>query len=87
MNNSPTTKTTEHNELIAIRVPPGDRWSPVGNPSVILETLTEALEYHFQKTGQTDFFLAAREGTVSIISTQEVEIEKPVQKYSLYGEY
>jgi len=45
------------------------------------------LEYHFQKTGQTDFFLAAREGTVSIIHTEEVEIEKPVQKYSLYGEY
>jgi hypothetical protein len=80
-------KVEEVKQVVFKRVPPGDRWSPVGNPSVILETLTEALEYHFQKTGQTDFFLAAREGTVSIISTQEVEIEKPVQKYSLYGEY
>ena len=81
------TKIEEIKEVVLKRVPPGDRWSPVGNASVVLDSLTEALEYHFQKTGQTDFFLAAREGTVSIIHTEEVEIEKPIQKYSLYGEY
>jgi hypothetical protein len=80
-------KVEEVKQVVFKRVPPGDRWSPVGNTSVVLDSLTEALEYHFQQTGQTDFFLAAREGTVSIIHTEEVEIEKPVQKYSLYGEY
>jgi hypothetical protein len=81
------TKVEEIKQVVFKRVPPGDRWSPVGNPSLVVESLTEALEYHFQKTGQTDFFLAAREGTVSDVSTKEVEVEKPVQKYSLYGEY
>ena len=81
------TKVEEIKQVVFKRVPPGDRWSPAGNPSLVVESLTEALEYHFQKTGQTDFFLAAREGTVSVVSTKEVEVEKPVQKYSLYGEY
>ncbi len=80
-------KVEEVKQVVFKRVPPGDRWSPVGNTSVVLDSLTEALEYHFQKTGQSDFFLAAREGTISIIHTEEVEIQKPVQKYSLYGEY
>ena len=79
-------KVEEVKQVVFKRVPPGDRWSPVGNPSVILETLTEALEYHFQNNGETQFFLDARRGTVEIIKTQEVKVEKPVTKYSLYGE-
>jgi hypothetical protein len=48
--------------------------------------LTDALEYHFQNTGQTEFFLSARKGTVEVIHTKEVKVEKPITKYSLYGE-
>jgi hypothetical protein len=51
-----------------------------------LESLTDALEYHFQNNGETQFFLDARKGTVEIIKTQEVRVEKPITKYSLYGE-
>jgi len=51
-----------------------------------LDSLTDALEYHFQNTGQTEFFLSARKGTVEVIHTQEVKVEKPITKYSLYGE-
>ena len=81
------TKIEEVKEIVLKRVPPGDRWSPVGSPSTILESLTDALEYHFQNNGQTQFFLDARKGTVEVIHTEEVKIEKPIKKYSLYEEY
>ena len=81
------TKIEQIKEVVMKRVPPGDRWSPVGSPSVILESLTDALEYHFQNNGQTQFFLDARKGTVEVIHTEEVKVEKPIKKYSLYEEY
>lgn len=81
------TKTEISREVVFNRVPPGDKWQPVTSPGTILPSLTEALEYHFQKTGETEFFLSARNGTVEVMKVEEVEIEKPIQKYSLYGEY
>jgi len=80
------TKIEEVKEVIMKRDPPGDRWSPVDSPSVTLDSLTDALEYHFQNTGQTEFFLSARKGTVEVIHKQEVKFEKPVKRYSLYDE-
>ena len=80
------TKIEEKRDVVLRRVPPGDRWSPVDSPSTILESLTDGLEYHFQKTGQTEFFLSARKGTVEVIYKEEVKVEKPITKYSLYGE-
>lgn len=80
-------KVEQIKDVILRRVPPGDRWSPVDNPSVVLDSLTEGLEYHFQKTGQTEYFLSAKKGTVEVIYEKEVEVEKPITKYSLYGEY
>ena len=61
------TKIEETKEVILRRLPPGDRWQPVDSPSTLLESLTDGLEYHFQKTGQTEFFLSARKGTVEVI--------------------
>jgi hypothetical protein len=81
------TKTEISREVVFNRVPPGDKWQPVTSPGTILPSLTEALEYHFQKTGETEFFLSARNGTVEVMKVNEVEVEKPVQRYSLYGEY
>jgi hypothetical protein len=80
------TKIEEKRDVVLRRVPPGDRWSPVDSPSTILESLTDGLEYHFQNTGQTEFFLSARKGTVEVIYKEEVKVEKPITKYSLYGE-
>lgn len=80
-------KVEQIKEVILRRVPPGDRWSPVDNNSVVLDSLTDGLEYYFQKTGQTEYFLSAKRGTVEVIYEKEVEVEKPVTKYSLYGEY
>jgi hypothetical protein len=80
------TKIEEVKEVVLRRVPPGDRWQPVDSPSTILESLTDGLEYHFQQTGQTDFFLSARKGTVEVIYKEEIKVEKPVKRYSLYDE-
>lgn len=80
-------KVEQIKEVVLNRVPPGDRWSPVDNSSIVLESLTEGLEYFFQKKGQTEFFLSAKNGTVEVIHEKKVEVEKSITKYSLYGEH
>ena len=46
------TVINEHNELIATRVPPGDRWKLVQDPKKqVHPTLTECLEALLHKTG------------------------------------
>ena len=73
---------------VAKRVPPGDRWTPLDNETVILDSLTDVLEYVYQKEGHTQFYMDAREGFAYIVSTEEKIIEpEPEKKYSLYGEY
>jgi hypothetical protein len=42
------------------------------------------LEAWYQYSGDTNFYIEARNGTVEIIKEQEVE--KPVRRFSLYGE-
>ena len=45
-------KIVEHNELIATRVPPGDRWSLVGDPKKeVFKTLTDTLEAFLHQPG------------------------------------
>jgi hypothetical protein len=78
----------EVKKKVAKRVPPGDRWTPLDNTTVVLESLTDLLEYVFQKEGNTQFYMDAREGYVYIVATEEKVIEpEPEKKYSLYGEY
>lgn len=75
----------EQKELVLKRVPPGDRWVFAnGNGQNIYPSLTDALEAWFQYNGDTNFYIEARKGTVEIIKQEEVE--KPVRKFSLYGE-
>ena len=72
---------------VAKRVPPGDRWSPLDNETVILDSLTDVLEYVYQKKGITQFYMDAREGYTYIITTEEKVIEPELtKKWSLYGE-
>ena len=45
-------KAIERNELIATRVPPGDKWVLVDDKKkVVHDTLTDALEAFFHQTG------------------------------------
>ena len=76
----------EQKDLVLQRVPPGDRWSPVeGDTKMILPSLTEGLEYIFQRDGQRDFHLAALDGKVYAVNEIEVAAPPP-KKFNLYGE-
>jgi hypothetical protein len=75
----------EQKELVLKRVPPGDRWVFAdGSQKNIYPSLTDALEGWYQENGDTNFYIEARNGTVEII--REEEVEKPVKRFSLYGE-
>jgi hypothetical protein len=78
------TEIKEEKELILKRVPPGDRWVFIDGKKNIYPSLTDALEAWYQENGDTNFYIEARNGTVEIIRQQEVE--KPVKRFSLYGE-
>ena len=88
MSKEPEVITEEVKVKVAKRVPPGDRWSPLDNTSVVLDSLTDALEYIYQKNGNTQFYMDAREGFTYVINKEEKVIEpEPEKTYSLYGEY
>jgi hypothetical protein len=81
------TEIIEKKVVIMNRKPPGDRWFILPDTMNVYESLTEALEEYFQRSGETEYFISAKEGTVSVIYKEEIKVEKPIQKYSLYGEY
>jgi len=88
MSKEPEVITEEVKVKVAKRVPPGDRWTPLDNTSVVLDSLTDVLEYIYQKNGNTQFYMDAREGFTYVINKEEKVIEpEPEKKYSLYGEY
>lgn len=78
----------EYLEVIATRVPPGDRWTLVGNKT-IHNSITEALEAWFQKSGEkAEFRLAPLTGKLYVIRTEEVEIKpEPPKKFNIYGDF
>jgi hypothetical protein len=78
------TEIKEQKELVLKRVPPGDRWVFADGSKTIYPSLTDALEGWYQENGDTNFYIEARNGTVEII--REEEVEKPVKRFSLYGE-
>ena len=84
------TKITEHNKLIATRVPPGDKWVLVDDKKkVVHDTLTDALEAHFKYTGVAcEFRLAPLDSKLYAIQSHEEEIvpDKP-KEFSMYGEF
>ena len=84
----PEVITEEVKVKVAKRVPPGDRWTPLDNSSLVLDSLTDVLEYIYQKNGNTQFYMDAREGFTYVIKQEEKVIEpEPQKSYSLYGEY
>jgi hypothetical protein len=87
MGKEPKVIQEEVKTRVAKRVPPGDRWSPLDNTTVLLESLTDVLEYVYQKQGNSQFFMDAREGFVYVIDTEEKIVEpEPTKIWSLYGE-
>ena len=82
----PEVITEEVKVKVAKRVPPGDRWTPLDNSSVILESLTDVLEYIYQKNGNTQFYMDAREGFTYVIQQEQKVIEPEPEKSIHYME-
>lgn len=81
-------ETQEFLEVIANRIPPGDRWNLIGDETTY-NSITEALEAWFQKTGEkAEFRLAPLQGKLYVIRTEEVEITpEPPKRFNIYGDY
>ena len=80
----------EHNQLIATRVPPGDRWELVDDSKrQVIPTLTEALETYLNKTGFKGEYRLDPMGSklYAIHSTEEEVKPKEEKMFSLYGEF
>ena len=72
-------------ELVAQRVPPGDRWALLDDDNdVVYGTLTDCLNQIFVVHQATQFFVDAKKGEVYI--EDGVEKPQPIKKFSLYGE-
>ena len=72
-------------QLVATRVPPGDRWVlDEEENDVIYGSLTDFLNQIFLVHQATQFFIDAKKGEVYI--EDGVEKPQPIKKFSLYGE-
>ena len=82
--------TEQKKQLVLKRVPPGDQWTDANGPSETFPSLTDGLEYAFQKSGgkSTEFHLSAFKGEIYSVHEEEVPDAPPPPKprYSMYGE-
>ena len=82
-------QTVENKQLIADRVPPGDRWALTADPSRgVYESLTDTLEAYFQKTQfNAAFYLDPIGGKLFAVQREEVEIQpEPIKTFDFYGD-
>ena len=82
-------QTVENKQLIADRVPPGDRWALTADPSrVVYESLTDTLEAYFQKTQfNAAFYLDPIGGKLFAVQREEVEVQpEPIKTFDFYGD-
>ena len=81
-------ETIEQKQLIAKRVPPGDRWALDDEPSKVYDTLTDTLEAYFQKTQFNKAFYLDPIGS-ALYSVDRVEVEikpEPIKTFDFYGD-
>jgi hypothetical protein len=83
----PTSEVVEQKQLIAKRVPPGDRWCLISGEAVY-ESLTETLEAYFQKTKfNKAFYLDPIGSALYSVDRVEIEIEpEPIKTFDFYGD-
>jgi hypothetical protein len=78
-------KEYDMKELVAQRVPPGDRWALLDDDNdVVYGALTDCLNQIFVVHQATQFFIDAKKGEVYI--EDGVEKPQPIKKFSLYGD-
>ncbi len=82
--------TKEVKTLVLKRVPPGDQWTDAKTDSGLFPSLTDGLEYAFQKSGgkSTEFHLSSFKGEIySVHIEEEPDVPPPPKpRYSMYGE-
>ena len=82
--------TKEVKTLVLKRVPPGDQWTDANKESEVFPSLTDGLEYAFQKSGgkSTEFHLSSFKGEIySVVQEEEPDAPPPPKpRYSMYGE-
>ena len=84
-----STERVEHNELIAQRVPPGDRWSLVDDPKKeVFKSLTDVLEAFYNSTSfKGAYRLDPMDSKLYAVKEHEYEVKKEEPKeYGMYGE-
>jgi hypothetical protein len=86
------TEIVEVPELIAVRVPPGDKWILKDDPyETIHPSLTDVLEAYFQTTEfKGEYRLAPLDSKLYALKSKEQEIiikEEPEKRYGLFGEF
>jgi hypothetical protein len=81
-------QTVEQKQLIAKRVPPGDRWALSNDPNTVISSLTETLEKYFQKTQfNKAFYLDPLGGALYAVDRVEIEIKpEPIKTFDFYGD-
>ena len=81
-------ETVEQKQLIAKRVPPGDRWALTNEPDTVISSLTETLEKYFQKTKfNKAFYLDPIGGALYSVDRVEIEIKpEPIKTFDFYGD-
>ena len=79
----------EHNELIANRVPPGDKWELVIDKDTVIEGLVQTLTQYMRKTKfQGHYRLEPLNGKLYAIKEEEINLPEPEPEvWDLYGEY
>jgi len=82
-------ETVEQKQLIAKRVPPGDRWTlTASSEGTVYDTLTDTLEAYFQKTKfNAAFYLDPLGSALYAVERTEVEIKpEPIKTFDFYGD-
>ena len=82
-------ETVEQKQLIAKRVPPGDRGTlTASSEGKVYDTLTDTLEAYFQKTKfNAAFYLDPIGGALYAVQRTEVEIKpEPIKTFDFYGD-
>lgn len=81
-------ETVEQKQLIAKRVPPGDRWALIDGQNTVYSSLTEALEAYFKKTQfNAAFYLDPIGSALYAVDRVEIEIKpEPIKTFDFYGD-
>ena len=82
-------EVVEFNELIANRIPPGDKWELVIDKDTVIEGLVQTLTQYMRKTKfQGHYRLEPLNGKWFAIKEEQVEVPEPEPEvWDLYGEY